>query len=145
MNQNESRLQKLGGDLNSVNNNEDENIKIGLEIHCQLTKLETKLFCGCFSNYRNIKPNENTCPICLGLPGSLPLLNKKAVEYASMMCISLNCSIPEKIAFYRKNYFYPDLPKNFQITQYNSYEISSIGYDGFISYKENDDDDVDAT
>jgi aspartyl-tRNA(Asn)/glutamyl-tRNA(Gln) amidotransferase subunit B len=121
-------------------NNDDEdgnvndNIKIGLEIHCQLTRLDTKLFCGCFSNYRDIKPNENTCPICLGLPGSLPLLNKKAVEYASMMCISLNCNIPEKITFYRKNYFYPDLPKNFQITQYNSYELSSIGYDGLVSY-----------
>src|SRR5919107_68495 len=119
---------------NNNNNNEDEKIKIGLEIHCQLTRLETKLFCGCFSNYRDINPNENTCPICLGLPGSLPLLNKKAVEYASMMCISFDCNIPEKIVFYRKNYFYPDLPKNFQITQYNSYEMSSIGYDGLVSY-----------
>lgn len=119
----------------------DENIKIGLEIHCQLTSLKTKLFCGCFSNYREHGPNENVCPICLGLPGSLPLLNKKAVEYASMICVAFNCNIPEKIAFYRKNYFYPDLPKNFQITQYNSYELSSIGYDGFISYKENEDDD----
>jgi aspartyl-tRNA(Asn)/glutamyl-tRNA(Gln) amidotransferase subunit B len=110
------------------------NVKIGLEIHCQLTKLKTKLFCGCFSNYRDINPNENTCPICLGLPGSLPMLNKKAVEYASMMCLALNCDIPPKITFYRKNYFYPDLPKNFQITQYNSYELSSIGHDGFLPY-----------
>ncbi len=132
----ESKTHQLGISLNNAddNGNVDENIKIGLEIHCQLTRLDTKLFCGCFSNYRDIKPNENTCPICLGLPGSLPLLNKKAVEYASMMCISLNCNIPEKITFYRKNYFYPDLPKNFQITQYNSYELSSIGYDGLISY-----------
>lgn len=118
----------------------DEKVKIGLEIHCQLTRLETKLFCGCFSNYRDIRPNKNTCPICLGLPGSLPLLNKKAIEYASMMCISLNCNVPEKITFYRKNYFYPDLPKNFQITQYNSYEISSIGYDGLLSYYDNNED-----
>lgn len=118
----------------------DEKVKIGLEIHCQLTRLETKLFCGCFSNYRDIRPNKNTCPICLGLPGSLPLLNKKAIEYASMMCISLNCNVPEKITFYRKNYFYPDLPKNFQITQYNSYELSSIGYDGLLSYYDNNED-----
>lgn len=136
MTRTESKIHQLGITLNNDDDdgNVDENIKIGLEIHCQLTRLDTKLFCGCFSNYRDIKPNENTCPICLGLPGSLPLLNKKAVEYASMICISLNCNIPEKITFYRKNYFYPDLPKNFQITQYNSYELSSIGYDGLISY-----------
>jgi aspartyl-tRNA(Asn)/glutamyl-tRNA(Gln) amidotransferase subunit B len=144
MTQTESKTRVLSGSLNNraktINNNNDEGekIKIGLEIHCQLTRLNTKLFCGCFSNYRDIKPNENTCPICLGLPGSLPLLNKKAVEYASMMCISLDCNIPEKINFYRKNYFYPDLPKNFQITQYNSYELSSIGYDGLISYYNDD-------
>ncbi len=136
MTRTEPKTHQLGFSLKNADDigNMDENIKIGLEIHCQLTRLDTKLFCGCFSNYRDIKPNENTCPICLGLPGSLPLLNKKAVEYASMMCISLNCNIPEKITFYRKNYFYPDLPKNFQITQYNSYELSSIGYDGLISY-----------
>lgn len=120
--------------IGSAISSSDENIKIGLEIHCQLTSLNTKLFCSCFSNYRDIKPNENICPICLGLPGSLPLLNKKAVEYASMISISLNCNLPEKIKFYRKNYFYPDLPKNFQITQYNSYEISSIGHDGSLLY-----------
>jgi aspartyl-tRNA(Asn)/glutamyl-tRNA(Gln) amidotransferase subunit B len=124
------------GDNNDIAVNE-ENVKIGLEIHCQLTSLQTKLFCGCFSNYRNLKPNINTCPICFGLPGSLPLLNKKAVEYATMICISFNCDVPEKITFYRKNYFYPDLPKNFQITQYNSYEISSIGYDGYLQYYDN--------
>jgi len=115
----------------------EEDVKIGLEIHCQLTSLQTKLFCSCRSNYRNLKPNMNICPICYGLPGSLPLLNKKAIEYAAMMCISFNCIIPEKIFFYRKNYFYPDLPKNFQITQYNSYELSSIGYDGFLHYGDN--------
>jgi len=109
-------------------------LKIGLEIHCQLTNLQTKLFCDCLSNYRNLFPNENTCPICLGLPGTLPLLNKKAVEFASMICMAFNCNIPEKISFYRKNYFYPDLPKNYQITQYNSYELSSIGYEGTIEF-----------
>ncbi|MDQ4073247.1 MAG: Asp-tRNA(Asn)/Glu-tRNA(Gln) amidotransferase subunit GatB, partial [Thermoproteota archaeon] len=75
-------------------------------------------------------------PICVGLPGSLPLLNKKAIEYATMICVALNCNIPEKISFYRKNYFYPDLPKNYQVTQYNSYELSSIGYDGMFDYGE---------
>src|SRR5690349_9616944 len=110
----------------------NDNLKIGLEIHCQLTNLNTKLFCKCLSNYRTSLPNDNTCPICLGLPGTLPLLNKRAVDFASMICIALNCKIPDKISFYRKNYFYPDLPKNFQITQYNSYEISSIGYEGHL-------------
>ena len=109
-------------------------LKIGLEIHCQLTNLHTKLFCDCLSNYRNSSPNENTCHICLGLPGTLPLLNKRAVEFAAMICMAFNCIIPEKISFYRKNYFYPDLPKNYQITQYNSYELSSIGYDGAIEF-----------
>ena len=109
-------------------------LKIGLEIHCQLTNLHTKLFCDCLSNYRNSSPNENTCPICLGLPGTLPLLNKRAIEFASMICMAFNCIIPEKISFYRKNYFYPDLPKNYQITQYNSYELSSIGYEGTIEF-----------
>jgi aspartyl-tRNA(Asn)/glutamyl-tRNA(Gln) amidotransferase subunit B len=109
-------------------------LKIGLEIHCQLTNLRTKLFCDCLSNYRNLPPNENTCPICTGLPGTLPLLNKRAVEFASMICMAFNCNIPEEISFYRKNYFYPDLPKNYQITQYNSYELSSIGYDGSIEF-----------
>lgn len=111
-----------------------QELKIGLEIHCQLTNLQTKLFCDCLSNYRNSLPNENTCPICLGLPGTLPLLNKRAVEFASMICMAFNCSIPEKISFYRKNYFYPDLPKNYQTTQYNSYELSSIGYEGSIEF-----------
>src|SRR6188472_481281 len=109
-------------------------LKIGLEIHCQLTFLHTKLFCGCLSNYRNSAPNDNTCPICMGLPGTLPLLNKRAVEFASMICLAFNCSIPEKISFYRKNYFYPDLPKNYQTTQYNSYELSSIGSEGSIEF-----------
>ena len=143
MNQIKAKSQHLDNDVAANNHSSkatDDSVKIGLEIHCQLTRLKTKLFCGCFSNYRNIIPNKNTCSVCLGLPGSLPMLNKKAVEYASMVCLSLNCNIPQKITFYRKNYFYPDLPKNFQITQYNSYELSSIGYDGFLSYYDNKDE-----
>lgn len=107
--------------------------RIGLEIHCQLTKLESKLFCSCKAEYRNLPPNSNICPVCTGLPGSLPLLNKKAVEKASMISLALGCRIPEKIGFFRKNYFYPDLPKNFQITQYNAYGPTSIGSDGKIA------------
>lgn len=106
--------------------------KIGLEIHSQLTKLESKLFCSCKANYREFEPNTNICPICMGLPGSLPRLNQKAVEKATMIAMALNCSTPEKIAFFRKNYFYPDLPKNFQITQLNIYGDTSVGGTGVI-------------
>jgi len=106
--------------------------KIGLEIHCQLTNLESKLFCSCKANYRDFEPNTNICPICIGLPGSLPRLNKKAVEKATVIAMALNCNTPEKLAFFRKNYFYPDLPKNFQITQLNVYGEHSIGQNGKI-------------
>jgi len=106
--------------------------KIGLEIHCQLTNLESKLFCSCKANYRGFEPNANICPVCIGLPGSLPKLNKKAVEKATMIAMSLNCNTPDKLAFFRKNYFYPDLPKNFQITQLNVYGEHSIGQNGTI-------------
>ncbi len=110
--------------------------KIGLEIHCQLTKLESKLFCKCKADYRSLPTNSNTCPICIGLPGSLPLLNRKAVEKAAMISLALECKIPERISFFRKNYFYPDLPKNFQITQYNAYGPTSIGYEGKIGIED---------
>ncbi|EGP93748.1 Asp-tRNA(Asn)/Glu-tRNA(Gln) amidotransferase subunit GatB [Nitrosarchaeum koreense] len=106
--------------------------KIGLEIHSQLTNLESKLFCSCKANYREFEPNTNICPICMGLPGSLPRLNQKAVEKATMIAMALNCSTPEKIAFFRKNYFYPDLPKNFQITQLNIYGDTSVGGGGIL-------------
>ena len=106
--------------------------KIGLEIHCQLTNLESKLFCSCKANYREFEINENICPICMGLPGSLPRLNQEAVKKATIIAMALNCAIPEKITFFRKNYFYPDLPKNFQITQLNIYGDTSIGGSGSI-------------
>ncbi len=106
--------------------------KIGLEIHCQLTKLQSKLFCSCKANYREFGPNQNICPVCMGLPGSLPRLNQKAVESATSIAMALNCQTPEKIAFFRKNYFYPDLPKNFQITQLNVYGDMSIGGGGYV-------------
>lgn len=107
--------------------------KIGLEIHCQLTNLESKLFCSCKANYREFEPNENICPVCAGMPGSLPRLNQEAVKKATMIAMALNCTTPEKIAFFRKNYFYPDLPKNFQITQLNIYGDTSVGGPGTIS------------
>jgi aspartyl-tRNA(Asn)/glutamyl-tRNA(Gln) amidotransferase subunit B len=111
-----------------------EDTRIGLEIHCQLTGTKSKLFCTCSSDYRGKDANSNVCPICSGLPGTLPLLNKKAVEFAGMISLALRCRIPKEIAFYRKNYFYPDLPKNFQLTQYNAYGITSIGVEGSLQY-----------
>jgi aspartyl-tRNA(Asn)/glutamyl-tRNA(Gln) amidotransferase subunit B len=114
-------------------------IKIGLEIHCQLTYLQSKLFCPCYSDYRFKSPNSNICPICCGHPGTLPLLNKDALEHASLLSNALGCKIPNEIIFYRKNYFYPDLPKNFQLTQYNAYGTTSIGVDGKLEY------DIDTT
>ena len=105
-------------------------VMIGLEIHAQITALNSKLFCSCRGNYRELGPNTNICEICCGLPGSLPVINQKAIEYSAMTSLALGCKVPDKIMFYRKNYFYPDLPKNFQITQYNVYGYSSIGVDG---------------
>jgi aspartyl-tRNA(Asn)/glutamyl-tRNA(Gln) amidotransferase subunit B len=105
-------------------------VMIGLEIHAQITALNSKLFCSCRGNYRDLGPNTNICEICCGLPGSLPVINQKAIEYSAMTSLALGCKVPDKIMFYRKNYFYPDLPKNFQITQYNVYGYSSIGVDG---------------
>ncbi|MFL6394144.1 MAG: Asp-tRNA(Asn)/Glu-tRNA(Gln) amidotransferase GatCAB subunit B, partial [Nitrososphaeraceae archaeon] len=109
-------------------------IKIGLEIHCQLTYLQSKLFCSCYCDYRFKIPNSNVCPVCSGLPGTLPLLNQNALEHAGLLSIALGCNVPNEIVFYRKNYFYLDLPKNFQLTQYNAYGITSIGVDGKLEY-----------
>ncbi|MDD1717664.1 MAG: Asp-tRNA(Asn)/Glu-tRNA(Gln) amidotransferase subunit GatB, partial [Methanoregulaceae archaeon] len=91
---------------------------IGLEIHCQLDT-RTKLFCGCSTDYRNDGPNTHVCEICLGLPGSLPRVNRSAIEYALRVAKALHCEVPEYSEFSRKNYFYPDLDKAFQITQYD--------------------------
>ncbi len=91
---------------------------IGLEIHAQLLT-ETKLFCGCSADYFGKEPNSNTCPVCLGMPGTLPVLNKRAVDYGLRSAMALNCEIPERSKFNRKNYFYPDLPKGYQISQFD--------------------------
>ncbi|NVM30312.1 MAG: Asp-tRNA(Asn)/Glu-tRNA(Gln) amidotransferase subunit GatB [Candidatus Helarchaeota archaeon] len=116
---------------------EDEVI-IGLEIHVQLTKLKTKLFCGCSTDYRGKDPNIFLCPVCLGLPGSLPVVNKKAVEFAILVGLALNCEIPPVSLFHRKNYYYPDMPKNFQITQYNKAGGVPIGLGGQVTFEIND-------
>jgi aspartyl-tRNA(Asn)/glutamyl-tRNA(Gln) amidotransferase subunit B len=104
-----------------------DGVMIGLEVHVQLNKLKTKVFCGCSTDYHNDPPNSHVCPVCLGLPGSLPVINKKAVESAIKIGLALNCNVEEHTQFYRKNYYYPDLPKGFQITQYD-FPISSGGY-----------------
>lgn len=104
-----------------------DGVMIGLEVHVQLNKLKTKVFCGCSTDYHNDPPNSHVCPVCLGLPGSLPVINKKAVEAAIKIGLALNCKVEEHTQFYRKNYYYPDLPKGFQITQYD-FPISSGGY-----------------
>jgi len=92
--------------------------RIGLEVHVQLTSLRTKLFCSCSSDYRGAPPNTHVCPVCLGLPGSLPVVNRRAVEHAIQVCLALEGRVAERLRFDRKHYFYPDLPKNYQITQY---------------------------
>ncbi|RPH50889.1 MAG: Asp-tRNA(Asn)/Glu-tRNA(Gln) amidotransferase subunit GatB [Desulfobacteraceae bacterium] len=89
---------------------------IGLEVHAQL-KTRTKIFCSCPTSF-GAPPNTHTCPVCLGMPGVLPVLNKKVVEYAMLMGIATNCTISGNSRFARKNYFYPDLPKGYQISQY---------------------------
>jgi len=97
----------------------EEGVRIGLEVHAQLTSLRTKLFCYCSADYRGKPPNTHVCPICLGLPGTLPVLNQRAVEAAIKIALALNARVSGRTVFYRKNYFYPDMPKNFQISQYD--------------------------
>ena len=100
---------------------------IGLEIHLAM-KTETKIFCGCPADSFGQGPNESTCPVCLGLPGSLPTINKNAIDKALMFSLALNCEVPSVTQFHRKNYYYPDAPKNYQISQFDR----PVGEHGFI-------------
>ena len=99
---------------------------IGLEVHVQL-KTKTKAFCGCSTEFGK-EPNSQVCAVCLGLPGSLPVLNKTALEYSIKVALALNCKVQAQTKFDRKNYFYPDLPKNYQISQYDL----PIALDGYL-------------
>jgi aspartyl-tRNA(Asn)/glutamyl-tRNA(Gln) amidotransferase subunit B len=104
---------------------------IGLEVHVQLLTA-TKIFCSCSTRFGD-PPNTNVCPVCLGLPGPLPVLNRKAVEFATLAAMALNCQIRETSIFARKNYFYPDLPKGYQISQYDK----PLAEHGFIEIETN--------
>lgn len=100
---------------------------IGLEVHLQLNT-KSKLFCGCSTKFGE-EPNANTCPVCLGMPGTLPVINERAVEYALMACRATDCKINQYNKFDRKNYYYPDLPKGYQISQFDL----PVGFDGAVT------------
>jgi aspartyl-tRNA(Asn)/glutamyl-tRNA(Gln) amidotransferase subunit B len=103
---------------------------IGLEIHVQLLT-QSKMFCGCSTRF-GAPPNTQTCPVCLGLPGSLPVINRRAVELGLRAALVLNCTVHPTSQFHRKNYYYPDLPKNYQISQYQYLEHPPLGTDGYL-------------
>jgi aspartyl-tRNA(Asn)/glutamyl-tRNA(Gln) amidotransferase subunit B len=104
----------------------DYEVVIGLEVHVQLLTA-SKMFCRCSADYADAPPNTHNCPICMGMPGVLPVINEQAVEYTVMTALALNCTIPEFSKFDRKSYFYPDLPKGYQISQYDI-PLSRNGY-----------------
>lgn len=106
-------------------------VVVGLETHAELATI-TKLFCGCGTKFGE-EPNTQVCPVCLGMPGTLPVMNKKAFEYALKAAIALNCKIDEFTNFDRKSYYYPDLPKNYQISQ----NYHNLGVDGYMDIRVN--------
>jgi aspartyl-tRNA(Asn)/glutamyl-tRNA(Gln) amidotransferase subunit B len=103
---------------------------VGLEIHVQLLTV-SKMFCGCAVSF-GAPPNTRTCPVCLGLPGSLPALNRRAVELGVRTALALECRIQPRSQFHRKNYFYPDIPKNYQISQYEYADHAPLATDGHL-------------
>jgi len=104
---------------------------IGLEVHSELST-DSKIFCGCSTKF-GAEPNTQMCPVCMGLPGVLPVLNKKALEYSVRIALALNCQITEFTGFDRKNYYYPDLPKNYQISQ----QYNCLGRNGYVKINVN--------
>ncbi len=101
-------------------------VVIGLEVHSQLLT-RSKMFCSCSTNYANAAPNTYVCPVCMGMPGVLPVINDEAITYTIMTALALHCSIPEYSKFDRKSYHYPDLMKGYQISQYDI-PLSRQGY-----------------
>jgi aspartyl-tRNA(Asn)/glutamyl-tRNA(Gln) amidotransferase subunit B len=110
----------------------DYEIVIGLEVHTQLLT-KSKMFCSCNADYASTPPNTHVCPVCLGMPGVLPVINERAIEATVMTALALNCSIPEYTKFDRKNYFYPDLMKGYQISQYDA----PLGKGGWLTVDSN--------
>jgi aspartyl-tRNA(Asn)/glutamyl-tRNA(Gln) amidotransferase subunit B len=109
-------------------------VTIGLEIHVQMSEAGSKLFCNCKADYRGLNVNTNVCPVCLGLPGALPVVSKRSVELALATSLALKCEIPKFIVFTRKHYFYPDLPKNYQISMIERAGGVPICRNGVISF-----------
>ncbi|HJP84093.1 MAG TPA: Asp-tRNA(Asn)/Glu-tRNA(Gln) amidotransferase subunit GatB [Fimbriimonadaceae bacterium] len=107
---------------------------VGMEVHAELST-ESKMFCRCPVAFGG-EPNTRTCPVCLGLPGTLPVPNRKAIEFVLRTALALNCTIAMRSIFHRKNYFYPDLPKGYQVSQYG--ETNPLGYDGYLEIPQKD-------
>jgi len=114
---------------NQQKDGKEDEVIIGLEVHVQLNRLNTKLFCPCSTRYHDSKPNTHVCPVCLGLPGAMPVINENALKFAIKVALALNAEVQEFTVFDRKNYFYPDLPKDFQISQYDK----PLAWGGYVT------------